>query len=110
MDNFVLSSSTLAANPSSRTVYISSILKLEAARRLAFNSQRLLTIYTIATSSLLKWFLLDLLSSLHGSSSTYSLSTRIFGFDTHWTRTADVIMGYILILGVWTAMKDWILR
>ncbi|KAL4862955.1 hypothetical protein BDV12DRAFT_34923 [Aspergillus spectabilis] len=110
MDEFILSSR--AIDPSARTVYICSILKLSAAKAIAFNSPKLLTIYTLVTSSLLKWFLLDFFSTLCAKSGSpfVSFSAGILGLDYSGTRTVDILVGYGLVTGVWTMIKGWILR
>ncbi|KAL4904130.1 hypothetical protein BDW74DRAFT_185791 [Aspergillus multicolor] len=62
MDAFVFSSSSTAStriHPLNREEYITSILRLSAAQKFAFSSQRLLNIYILIVSCLLRWTLLN---------------------------------------------------
>lgn len=111
MDDFVLSQppSSFSPHTSPLSLYTAASLRLSTARRLAFNSQRLLSVYNFLTSSLLQWTILEGLARLLQSSP----SLFSFKFDSRQVYVIETIMlglGYLFVMAGLTTFRNLSLR
>ncbi|KAL4915363.1 hypothetical protein BDW62DRAFT_212725 [Aspergillus aurantiobrunneus] len=102
MGEFVLA----VVDPSYRAVYVSSVVRLSAARRLAFSSQGLLRVYVFLASCLLRWVALEAVLGVSWDVAVYS-GLHKFSF---WTTGSLGLLGYVAILRVLSIIKTWLLR
>ncbi|KAJ5802447.1 uncharacterized protein N7503_004897 [Penicillium pulvis] len=98
MDRFALFSST----QKSRATYVSCLLQLSSAQRLAFGSQGLLDYYTLFASFVTGWAILEGLSMLNFQ----FLSMEV---DLSWILLIDCV-GYFLVMRIFGLVKGWLLR
>ncbi|KAL2852057.1 hypothetical protein BJY01DRAFT_244673 [Aspergillus pseudoustus] len=104
MDEFTLSS----LDPYSRAMYMSAALRLSFARRFAFGSLRLLVVFSLVTSCLIRWSVLQRLSAGSGSLSLNGFA--LLELDPAWTRIAGVVLGYVCVITAFGGVKKWLVR
>jgi hypothetical protein len=106
MDDFVLGCPT----PSSRAVYISSVLCLCAAQKFAFGSQRLLMLLIFVADSAKTWFVLKGVAAISRRYTYSLLPAGNLGFDSQFAVLAGTVVGYFLVLKGMTWLRGLILR
>ncbi|KAL3459540.1 hypothetical protein BJX64DRAFT_291207 [Aspergillus heterothallicus] len=104
MDEFVMGS----LDPTSRSVYFSSCLRLSLARRVAFGSMRLFAVCDTVAGWLVRWVVLEALSMILCNNS--ALVFPNLNLDPRWANTGGVVLGYAFMMLAVGALHKWPVR